>query len=258
MDAAVDSVGMMIEALDTSKAGADRAIADIRQWCNVLDSKNIVNYGKFLSKTMENGDPLIEEWSMEEYGNLNGALPSPKTMTEDKYIFTGWFTNADVTTEENMKQYALKDKAGLNEESKVYARFVGASMLDVKAQLSVNKNSNSETKNIRFVTTIDNLAYQKIGFKITMNGYTKDTATNKVYTTLNATYSNGEQKIFRPDFFHKNSAYFKAATIPNIPERLFDATIEVTPYIVTLDGTTVEGLTVTKTVNQGIAATASN
>ncbi len=206
-------------------------------------------------KETEQKDPVVKEYTKAEYEEFKSADETPKL---EGYVFTGWFTSAEVDTEENMKAHVLRNVAGLTDSDLVYARFVGESMLDVKAQLNADADSSSEEAHMRLLTTADNLAYRKIGFKITINGKTRDTANNIVYRQLDDTIINGVKETITPDCFHKNSQYFKAYTIKNIPQNSFDTSIEVTPYLVTLDGTTVYGRTVSKTVNQGIAARESN
>ena len=50
MDDAISSVEAMIEALNVKGNNAQRAIADIEQWCAALGSENITNYDMFTSK----------------------------------------------------------------------------------------------------------------------------------------------------------------------------------------------------------------
>ena len=54
------------------------------------------------------------------------------------------------------------------------------------------------------------------------------------------------------ELFCGMATYFKAQVIQDIPNASFNTVFEVTPYWVTLDGTTVYGTTVNKTVSQGI------
>ena len=250
----ISDVEAMIERLDVTANGKENAINDILYWCEAIGSEKIVNYGQFISKTAKQ-DPLIKPYSKEEYEKLKRDDKAP---TIDGYVFTGWFTNSEVVLEENMMQYALRTDVDLSGIDCVYARFVGETMLDVKAQLSVNSSAESQTANIRFLTSVDNRAYSKIGFKIEINGKVKYTANNTVYKQLNDTYINGVKKIIKPDFFHKNAKYFKAATINHIPKTMYDTNIAVIPYLITLDGTVVEGKAVVKTVNQGIVANGRN
>ena len=250
----INSVEAMIERLDVTAADKWGVIGDIDYWCGLFGAENIVNYGQFISKKSEL-DPMVIPYSKEDYEKLKNEKQAP---SEKGYVFTGWFTSDDVVTEDGMKSHVLQDGMALADDATVYARFVGETMLDVKAQVSSNTTAESSTASIRFLTTVDNLAYRKIGFEIGINGKVKDTANNTVYKQLNDTYINGVKKIIKPDFFHKNAKYFKAATINNIPKDKFDTEITVTPYFETLDGTVVKGKTVTKTVARGIAAAQMN
>jgi len=184
----------------------------------------------------------------------------PSTLTEG-YIFGGWFKKesckpADAFTEGNTQTKELAASVVK------FAKLVPQCVMDVKAQLSTHLFSwdgeSATTGSIRFVTTIDSLNYQEVGFEykvVAANGQVimEDTnSSNKVYKRLN--YLDGEELLsYLPDDeFCAESEYFKAFTIQGIPSAYFDATITVRPFWKTKDGATVYGETVEKTVNQGI------
>ena len=136
-----------------------------------------------------------------------------------------------------------------------------ACMLAVKAQLSGNllKDSNDTKGSIRFVTTIDSLNYKEVGFEyriVTEDGQTviadDKLSSNEVYKQLNYMDGEGLSTYLPDDEFCALSQYFKAITIKDIPSAFFGATITVRPFCVKMDGTTIYGEYVSKTVNEGI------
>lgn len=149
----------------------------------------------------------------------------------DGKIFAGWFTDETCTT------------AYTEDTGKAYAKFIDENILTVKAQISSGTTVNSEKTSIRFITSVDSLKYQNVGFKITFNGKTIDKQMTKVYTALNA---NG--KKISPKVFSEDSNYMEAYTLNNIPQSAFGKEFTVTPYYTTQDGTIVEGKTNTFTI----------
>ncbi len=100
----------------------------------------------------------------------------------------------------------------------------------------------SQSASIRFVTTVDSLDYQKVGFDIAVNGRTVSKETETVYRKLIGIDANGNSQEMSPDTeFSEKSRYFATYPIYNIPRSAFSDTITVTPYWETLDGTKVSG-----------------
>lgn len=180
------------------------------------------------------------------------------------WLFAGWF-------DEEGNAVSTDTKSGTYN-----AKFVPADILGVQAQVNYElydgDTTNDDTKiytidgkeeekgagAIRFVTSVDTLDYSKIGFKITRGtGAEEDRANNKVYQRLYATkeLGNASSKTdeFKPkELFNKDaSTYFKTWTYTKVPSSVYDMDITVTPYWVTLDGTTVKGTTSVKCVNMG-------
>ena len=169
-----------------------------------------------------------------------GTKSVPKA--ETGYIFAGWYTDADCTT--SLSREITTGSA--------YAKFVDKDVLTVKAQITAGTTAGSEAADIRFVTTVDSLQYEKVGFEVTANGVTKTYGSNVVYKQLYAV-SGSEVMTYVPnEEFSPISIYFKACTITGVPNRAFDMEWTVRPYWVTLDGTTVYGETAVKTVRMGM------
>lgn len=161
------------------------------------------------------------------------------------YLFAGWYADKACST-----------PIGSNvKTTDAYAKFVDANLLTVKAQITAGTKIDSSSTSIRFVTTVNDLRYSKIGFKIHIwkdSGVDKrDYASDIVYKELSSCLGK-TNKIYTPQDFCYTATYFKAQVIQKIPNSSFETVFEVTPYWKTLDGTTVRGSTVTKTVRQGI------
>ena len=50
-----------------------------------------------------------------------------------------------------------------------YAKFVDANLMNVKAQITAGTTADSSSTSIRFVTSVNDLMYQKVGFKINIH-----------------------------------------------------------------------------------------
>ncbi len=111
-----------------------------------------------------------------------------------------------------------------------------------------------ETVDIRFISTVESTGYSKVGFEIKQSRSEKPlvTETTNVYETLYVVGEDGVTDNITPTDISgtTESVYMQAATILNIPNRLWDATFEIVPYWVTQDGTTVHGEAKKYTVNQ--------
>lgn len=138
--------------------------------------------------------------------------------TKENYIFGGWYTDAELTQplKEDVKSGAA------------YAKFVDAAVLTVKLQLKAGTTADSESTDLRLITTVDNLYYKNIGFKMTANGATKDMSSRTVYKTITA--RNGEGQIdLQPTAFSPESQYFHTCSIVNISNAKFNDVIEIVP-----------------------------
>lgn len=142
--------------------------------------------------------------------------------TKRGLIFAGWFSDADYTT-------AYEGTSG-----NAYAKFIDEKVLSFKHQWAYNHSA------IRFVSTVDSLDCQEAGFIFdgtygsrTINQTTKKV--NKVYKTIKA----ANQSVY-PTVFSNESKYFFIYTIRGMDETQA-STWNVTPFFVTLDGTTVYG-----------------
>ncbi len=199
-------------------------------------------------------EPMVKRYSnIAEFRGADGYT-APELAG---YVFAGWFSNKKCTAP--IEAYVRRGSA--------YAKFVPEEILGVKAQVTANllddDDTNDGTGAIRFVTSVDSLEYREIGFlfDITGNDYTLTRSSNTVYDTLYAVDPEkgvqvGENYplIYTPqETFCSMSTYFKTYTFYGLKKETdYDKIFKVTPFWVTLDGTTVYGAAVEKTVRQGI------
>jgi uncharacterized repeat protein (TIGR02543 family) len=153
--------------------------------------------------------------------------------TLNGYLFAGWFTDEACTK-------ALAKNAVISDTTIYYAKFVDENVMTVKRQLR-----EGTTTDLRLVTSVDSLLYEGVGFKVAFNkGELKKLEPfKKVYASL---FASGMK--YRPELISAASNYFAVLTIKGLPEALVSANVnvEVQPYWITLDGTTVVGKSVIK------------
>jgi len=189
---------------------------------------------------------IVEPYTAEKAKEHIGKQENIPTCATAGYIFAGWYED------EACEKSPITDASQVKET--VYALFVSKTVLGVKAQLSADvltDDVTTGTANLRFVTTVDSLRYKEAGFKFVIYGTTSKVPTDVVYKKLYALNKDGTEDQLLPKMFSAISNYFWAVTVTGIPSTAWDASIAVTPYWTTLDGVTVEGEEVTKTVNQG-------
>lgn len=218
---------------------------EIYYWGTIIDGNgNEAAFGSDASAT-----DRACEYEIVKYDDISTYRGDTKTApTLEGYLFAGWFTD-DTCSEE-----AALDTSVTSGEA--WAKFVPAHVLDVKAQISANlvddDATNDGTGSIRFVTSVDTLLYREIGFKYAYNGKEGVSSSNKVYAKLYAIGADTLLTYTPSDVFCVKSTYFKACTFVKIPSTAYDTEITVTPFWITVDGTTVYGEPVTKTVSQGM------
>ena len=161
---------------------------------------------------------------------------------EPGYVFAGWFTDETCVT-------AISET---KKDGNAVAKFVSDELMTTKAQISVKADETTGKRHIRFVSTIDGLKYQAVGLEIAYGNTTCKNELKYVYKTLSATDVQG-QKTYVPSDIGGTQAYrFIVDGVKNVPTKYFDLEFHVRPYWVTLDGTTVYGDVVVKTINQGL------
>lgn len=169
------------------------------------------------------------------------------------YVFGGWFSD-----DEGVTQVV---QATVSSGTKLYAKFVPAYVLSVKAQIHQEIVNGANKGSLRIVSGVDSGDdYSKVGFdvylanKTTLYGQLEG---NTVYTkiTVNTTEANGNAKKleYKPEMVFGNEAhFFNIAEIENVNINNFKKSIYVRPYWVTNDGTTVYGLAKYVCVQDGL------
>lgn len=181
--------------------------------------------------------PLVKHYAdIAEY--RNGEAYSYPAI--DGVVFAGWYTDEECTNplEEDVV------------EGEAYAKYVNADTLSAKAQVTAGTTAASEKADIRFISTVDTLDYQKVGFYITIEGRELQTVSST--TAYERLYANREGEIdtITPGIFSKDSTFFFTYAYWNVPNKNFDTNFEVTPYWVTHDGTVVVGTTLNRTIRE--------
>lgn len=196
---------------------------------------------------------IVDSYTVEEAAQYIGK-EAPEC-EEDGFLFAGWYGDSACTT---MPLENLDEVTGT-----VYALFVPSDILNVKAQISSNLGNSVDTDDgtasIRFVTTVDSLNYRQVGFDVSYdrdgdgisNTYTR--VSNKVYRSLYAVSATaGDVMQYLPTVFHNQSVYFKACTVTGVTADYYNLEFTVTPFWYTADGVRVDGITVVRTINDGV------
>lgn len=196
--------------------------------------------------------------SSKEAAAANNALYEPVTGVQstyrkssgytypvkDGYVFAGWY--ADEAGAQPLSSDFTADTA--------YAKYVAQDVLGVGAQVTTNASFTSTgSVSMRFVTSVDSLNYQKVGFDFVVfdsDNTLTGRESNNVYTKLTAIGGDGSPINYSPKaVFDNASEYFMAYTLTGITNKDFGHGIIAKPYWVTMDGTKVYGVEAVKTVN---------
>ena len=187
---------------------------------------------------------VVSYSNIAEYRSNGNIAPT----APEGYIFAGWYSDAGCSKASALSSEDITGTA--------YAKFVDKNMLTVKAQVTAGTTATSLSTNIRFVTSVNDLNYKRIGFKIiihkTSGDDVRDRVDDVVYRTLTALIGDEIWNYTPQGLFCGTATCFKAWVIKDVPLADFDTEFDVTPYWETLDGTVVEGSMKTKTVRQGI------
>lgn len=216
----------------------------------VKDGEASFHTGEFVTMSIPAGeavlivleDRMVEVSDISEYRNATDGLNIVPD-AEPGYVFAGWYDASSNPISSSMTS------------GKAYAKFVDENVMAVKAQITANTTASSKKADIRFVSTVDSLDYEEVGFVITPQGGTAGIkSSTKVYEQL---YYAGQgsttvDNSYKPTVLSPQSKYFYAYSYWDILNEHFSYTFIVTPYWKTLDGTTVYGQAVVKSVSMGI------
>ena len=187
-------------------------------------------------------DRMVEVSDISEYRNATASLNIVPD-AEPGYEFAGWY-------DESGNPIAASTTSGT-----AYAKYVDADVMTVRAQIKANTTKDSETTDIRFFTTVDSVKYDEVGFVITPEGGTESqkpvtTVYERLYKATQGSVE--EDTTISPTDVSPQSKYFTVYSYWGIANKNFDKTFTVTPYWTTIDGTTVYGDTVVKSISMGI------
>lgn len=189
-----------------------------------------------------------------EMWNQNGTGSAPK---KEGYVFGGWCV---CTTSDDKTTYSMLDKNEAtsmkrDEAATVYAKFVPAYVLSVKAQVdeatAESQGARTNLGSIRLISSVDSEEYQKVGFQVFLNNNPENEVLNDEDGPLETTrlYTGLKKKptdttpIVPSQIFGSKSAFLSVWRLDEIVVDNDAKIINVTPYWITLDGTKVMGLT---------------
>lgn len=173
-----------------------------------------------------------------------GDLSYPVTFDTGK-IFAGWYEDAEYT-----KPIGADVKTGT-----AYAKFADPQLLTAKYQLTAGTTADSSETAVRLLLGVDSLKYSKVGFKVKYDkGSVHDLSSATVYENISITESGQTMTVPVTDHFGSTAKYILPYKITGVQKADFGKSFQVTPYWVTMDGTTVEGEQRTFTVTEGLSA----
>ncbi|MBQ9544536.1 MAG: hypothetical protein IJV00_05365 [Clostridia bacterium] len=144
-------------------------------------------------------------------------------------VFAGWYADEALTS-------PLSPSVT---EGAAYAKFADADVMTVRAQWASDENG---TYKIRFLSTVDSLDYQNVGFTVFANGSERKVTLTNVYTgILESSVRRDAQYISGCS----ESRYVSLCNLRKIPADLVNETVTVVPFWTTPDGTLVNGSTFT-------------
>lgn len=148
----------------------------------------------------------------------SGSYTAPR---KDGYVFTGWFTDAQLTV-----------PLGKNvTEGEAYAGFAKAEILCVKCQIAQGTDTNSDATDLRLLTGVESLRLSAVVFLVN----DECRAATELYERL----SYGD--LSARDLFGPEAVYIASAVINGISRDHFNDVISIIPGWYTLDGTFVTG-----------------
>lgn len=229
-----ETVLLFSDAQNIANLDWNNTINSFRLYCTDSNSSSID-----LKNVVINEIAVVDATSYVKAGETPEAQNLVTYDVPRDYLFAGWYTDPACGTVDALEGIAT---------GSVYAKFVRAGVLNMAAQYAVN--TEDSTAAVRFITTVDSLKYQKVGFDITINGTTLEKTSTVVYEELYAVNSESETITYKPIDIDAVSNYFNTYTVNGIPEDCYNMEITVQSFWITQDGTKVLGPESTCTVNQ--------
>ncbi len=208
-----------------------------------LESHPVTNVVTTGGMNFSNG-PILEQDAYTPGSNYLDIAPyrsaSGYTAPEKEgMIFAGWYRDAAMT--KPLSKTAVTGYA--------YAKFVDASTLSLKYQLSADVSAEKTTTDLRLLTGVESLNLSGVWFAVKFNGNSLKLNCTKVYNQI---LVNGQPSGAASRYFGSDADYFAAFIITGIPQSAFDSPFTVTPTWKTLDGTEVSGTSRTFTVRDSL------
>lgn len=199
---------------------------------------------KLLMGSTTEADSITTQYASDKYVPISYNIDKYQgddaypDQTEYGYVFAGWYADRACTT-------VLE---AVPATGNYYAKFVDKNVLTVKFQKSDSKDGSTDKINLRFVTTVDTLNFDRVGFIVEVGGVqVHNVSSSTVYTQIQGFYKTEEGSTdiiyYEPtEFSPIASKYFMAYEFYNVPLTEFDGDgMTVTPYWITYDGTIVLG-----------------
>lgn len=172
--------------------------------------------------------------------------------TKEGYLFGGWYKDAQGET-------VITEKGQVEQNAKVYAKFVPAQVLSVKAQNFSTTKEGDATTTTRLISSVDARAYSEVGFEIIdmeRNHTIYNDKVNLVFEKLEVKESDKATEYTPQQVFgeieNAKGQRFMVLSLNGIPNAKWDSDIYVRPYWKTYDGLRIDGLAKYVYVNDGL------
>lgn len=248
------SATMMSLCVPSFIAGATPVAGEkVEDALTIAETNDMEKFGA-IKKDTPTEIPTIKEYDRTHTGGTGGTggsgTANDRTPNADGYyepptssegnVFGGWYYQNGQEPSQPVRKNSTDHLA--------FKKWVDAAVMGVKVQITTGTTANSESTDMRIVSSVDSLMYSDAGFFITIGSKTTRVSCRTVYTKLIGV--DGEVVFdYSPDkLFCASSNYFTTFTLKNIPTDYFETEIKITPYWVTIDGTMVKGTGVSKTV----------
>ncbi len=143
---------------------------------------------------------------------------------KDGYLFAGWFTDEDYTT--------AADFSEITGDMTVYAKYVSADYLQVKAS---TVSSKGVVKSIRMISATDSKNYAEVGFVYQYGDVESSVEVTKYSTSISGKTA---KTLYGGSVVAGSKLIYADLSVSGMEA---GTAVTITPYWVTLDGTTVYG-----------------
>jgi len=193
--------------------------------------------------TEETAEKIVyttETYIEDAAGTVQGHITNKDVMdsTDNSgWLFAGWFTD----------EYCTTPVSTTVEGTTYHAKFVHPDVLNVKLQITAGATPESDSVNMRMVTSVDSLDYAQVGFDVYYNEDigaaepTKNVPIYKVFERIVASSESGVDYNYSPKVVDTDSEYFTTATLVGIAKANYEKPFLIKPYWVTYQGVKIYG-----------------